>query len=67
METLTKDEKDGRIVDYLDELTAKGLGRRKAINEVCEKFCILHPQTVYNTERRVRAREWEEKHGEPKA
>lgn len=60
---LTKKEKDELVIDYLDEQIAQGKRRSQAINEVMKKFNILHPQTIYNTEARVRKAQWEARHG----
>lgn len=51
---LTKKEKDEMVINYLDEQLAKGLSRTEAICATQRKFNILHPQTVYNTEKRVK-------------
>lgn len=64
---LTKREKDEMVVDYLDEQIAQGKRRSQAINAVMKKFNILHPQTVYNTENRVRKIQWEARHGKREA
>lgn len=64
---LTKTQKDEIVIDYLDEQIAKGMKRQQAIDATCKKFGILHPQTVYNTEVRVRKKNWEARHGKRKA
>lgn len=66
-QTTTKKEKDEVVVDYLDSLLARGYRRLDAIRKTCKKFGILQPMTVYNTELRVRKREWEAKHGKREA
>lgn len=53
---MSKKQKDERIVEYLNLQIAKGKKRSEAIAATCQKFSILHPQTVYNTEARVRKR-----------
>lgn len=63
----TKQQQDEIVIDFFDEQIAKGLKRRQAINATCKKFNILHPQTLYNTEARVRKREWEARHGKREA
>lgn len=60
---LSKEEKDEAVVSYLDGLLAQGKRRGEAIAATCQKFSILHPQTVYNTEVRVRRRLWDKEHG----
>lgn len=64
---ITKQQQDEIVIDYLDQQIAKGLKRREAIETTCKKFSILHPQTVYNTEARVRKRQWEARHGKREA
>lgn len=64
---LNKEEKDAKVIDYLDGLLARGYRRRDAITKTCQKFGILQPMTVYNTEIRVRKREWEARHGKREA
>lgn len=54
---LTKGEKDKLVVEYLDSQLAKGKRRNEAILATCKKFNILHPQTIYRTEQRVRQKE----------
>ncbi len=63
----SKKEKDKKIIDYLDGLLANGFRRREAIRKTCQEFGILQPMTVYNTEIRVRKREWEARHGKREA
>lgn len=63
----TKFQQDAIVVDFFDGMIAKGYKRREAINATCKKFNILQPQTFYNTEARVRKREWEAKHGKREA
>lgn len=65
--SLTKGEKDYLVVDFLDSQIARGKKRLEAVRATMKKFGILHPQTVYNTERRVRAKEWEVRHGKREA
>lgn len=68
MEVLpTKEQKDEIVISYLDNLLAQGKRRSEAIMATCKKFGILHPQTVYNTEVRVRKRQWEAEHGKREA
>lgn len=63
----TKQQKDDEVIDYFDYLITQGMRRREAIRETCKKFNIVQPMTLYNTELRVRKRQWEERHGYGKA
>lgn len=63
----SKQERDEAIIDYLDSLLAKGIRRQRAIRMTALKFNISRPMTVYNTELRVRKREWEVRHGKREA
>lgn len=67
VQTTTKRERDRVVVDYLDSLLAQGYRRNDAIGKTCKKFGILQRMTVYNTELRVRKRDWEERHGKREA
>lgn len=64
---LSKKDKDEMVIDYLDGLIAAGKRRSEAIIATCKKFNIVHPQTVYNTEARIRKRQWEVRHGKREA
>lgn len=55
----SKEEKDKMVVHYLDEQLNKGCSRGEAVRLTQMKFNIVHPQTVYNTEKRVKAKELE--------
>lgn len=59
---MSKKQKDEQVIEYLDRQIAKGKTRSEAIAATCQRFSILHPQTIYNTEARVRKRIWEERH-----
>lgn len=52
---MTRKEKQEKAYDYLCKLLDKGMRRTEAISEVQKKFMILHPQTVYNYEKREKA------------
>lgn len=64
---LTKPMKDDIIIDFFDGRLATGMGRTDAILATCKEFKIKHPQTVYNTEKRVRVKKWEVRHGKREA
>lgn len=53
---MTRREKEEKVYDYLCKLINDGERRGQAIEKVQKKFAILHPQTVYNIEKRVQAR-----------
>lgn len=52
----SKREKDEQVYACLNDLLKRGRRRSEAISEVQEMFSIVHPQTVYNIEKRVKAR-----------
>ena len=51
---LTKEKKDELVFDFLQKRLKAGRRRTDAISDTQRKFSILHPQTVYNIEKRIK-------------
>ena len=52
----TREKKDELVFDFLQKRLEAGRRRTDAISDTQRKFSILHPQTVYNIEKRVKQR-----------
>ena len=52
----TREKKDELLFDFLQKRLEAGRRRTDAISDTQRKFSILHPQTVYNIEKRVKQR-----------
>ena len=52
----TREKKDELVCDFLQKRLEAGRRRTDAISDTQRKFSILHPQTVYNIEKRVKQR-----------